>query len=56
MVSKGALPKDLWSCNAAMTCISDWLDNDVLAYVLNERYRETILALGQNCSLIRAPW
>ena len=29
MLSKGALPKDLWSCNAAMTCRIDWLDNDM---------------------------
>lgn len=27
MVSKGALPKDLQSCNAAMTQMLDWLDN-----------------------------
>lgn len=27
MVSKGALPKDLWSCNVAMTCMLDWLDS-----------------------------
>lgn len=27
MVSKGALPKDLWSCNAAMTYMLDQLDN-----------------------------
>ncbi len=27
MVSKGALPEDLQSCNAAMTCMVDWLEN-----------------------------
>ena len=27
MLSKGALPNDFWSCNAAMTCRIDWLDN-----------------------------
>lgn len=27
MVSKGALPEDLHSCNAAMTQMLDWLDN-----------------------------
>ena len=29
MLSKGALPKDLWSCNAAMKCRVDWLDSDM---------------------------
>jgi len=27
MVSRGALPKDLWSCNASMTSMLDWLSS-----------------------------
>lgn len=27
MVSSGVLPQNLWTCNDAMTCMLDWLDN-----------------------------